>query len=516
MSGCEIWKEAFQKNAMGEGDPTLAAGVLQAHEQTCPSCGREAQAWRGWQAQAPAAVEDADIRRAAQRFLASPALAQLHQRPSRSGAWWVATALAAAAAVAFVMFARSNVPTGSSVTLTAVEPPRLVMASVDAGGEQEVLRAGARLELGATLSARLGRLCFTMDPGVLVCLAPGAQARIVDTGAQSREVHLVTGLAMAWLRPQPKGTSFAIHTDDGTVRAVGTHFAVEAGTQDQSASVRLFHGEVVLLDRQGRSGGLKDKGALALANLSPLAADVKKPPELGSMQELGGLLAAEAAIESPARLDVLLSSDAGTLFVNDRAFGRGPLSLLLPPGHHRLRVEGGGHILRDEVTLGPEDAVVRSYELPVALAPPPQEERPHNIASAEAKLGRAAPMNTPTGRLLLQARRLRADGSFKAAAQVYQRLHRLHPKTPEGRLALVLLGDVQLSHLHQPAAALRSFDAYVRSGDDRLGPEAAYGRIKALASLGRGGARARAEADLLRRYPDSLQAGALRGPALEP
>jgi tetratricopeptide (TPR) repeat protein len=98
---------------------------------------------------------------------------------------------------------------------------------------------------------------------------------------------------------------------------------------------------------------------------------------------------------------------------------------------------------------------------------------------------------------------------YREAAATYRRLFSLHPKSAESRASLVSLGELQLSELGEPKGALESFDAYLRGGG-ALVQEARYGRIRALAKLGRKGDERRAIEQFLTDYPRSVQASSLR------
>ena len=89
-----------------------------------------------------------------------------------------------------------------------------------------------------------------------------------------------------------------------------------------------------------------------------------------------------------------------------------------------------------------------------------------------------------------------------------------NPRSAEARASLVSLGELQLSQLAEPAAALRSFDAYLAAGG-ALAQEARYGRIRALRRLGRADAAREATAAFLRDYPGSAQARTLAEPGAE-
>jgi len=114
------------------------------------------------------------------------------------------------------------------------------------------------------------------------------------------------------------------------------------------------------------------------------------------------------------------------------------------------------------------------------------------------------------GALLQQAQVARAEGRNGEAVQLYRRLQRLHPESPEARTSLVSLGELELSKLSRPAVALRAFQRYLDSGDQSLAREALYGKIRALAALGRRPEERHAIEAYLRLYPSGLQSDALR------
>jgi tetratricopeptide (TPR) repeat protein len=111
--------------------------------------------------------------------------------------------------------------------------------------------------------------------------------------------------------------------------------------------------------------------------------------------------------------------------------------------------------------------------------------------------------------LLVRARSLRASGRALEASQAYRHLISTWPRSPEARVGLISLGELELSELSEPAAALRDFTAYLKARGS-LDPEARYGRIRALGRLGRQAEELSEARDFVRDYPSSLQASDLR------
>ena len=97
---------------------------------------------------------------------------------------------------------------------------------------------------------------------------------------------------------------------------------------------------------------------------------------------------------------------------------------------------------------------------------------------------------------------------MKDAARAYRRLLAEHPTSAEAHTARVALGQLELSSLAEPAAALGHFTEYLRRGGP-LEQEARYGQVRALAALGRAAEEKQAIVTFLAKYPKALQSAAL-------
>jgi tetratricopeptide (TPR) repeat protein len=126
---------------------------------------------------------------------------------------------------------------------------------------------------------------------------------------------------------------------------------------------------------------------------------------------------------------------------------------------------------------------------------------------AAAASGEANPLSAEE--LLARARSLRAAGRALEASQAYRHLVSSWPHSSEARVGLVSLGELELSELSEPAAALRDFSAYLKLRGS-LEPEARYGRIRALGRLGRQAEELSEARAFVRDYPGSPQASDLR------
>lgn len=150
-------------------------------------------------------------------------------------------------------------------------------------------------------------------------------------------------------------------------------------------------------------------------------------------------------------------------------------------------------------TAEPEEAPRIDVEaLPEA---PDSTEPPALLASAvDAQRPTAA-------ELLARAQQARAAKQYSKAAQTYARLIRGYPSSPEASLANLSVAQLQLVQ-GEPAAALKGFNAYERSGGP-FSREAHYGKIQALGALGRTTEERLELRRFVSKYPDSIHVSAL-------
>jgi hypothetical protein len=172
------------------------------------------------------------------------------------------------------------------------------------------------------------------------------------------------------------------------------------------------------------------------------------------------------------------------------------------PSAHPLRA---GESLRLGA-LKPSTLTVEERDRDLALLPPELRE----AHSRDAAPPPAASAPAPKLEVLLeQALALRARGRFRRAAEVYRQIHEASPASAAGGTALVSLGELSLSSLNDPRAALAAFDSYLARGG-ALSQEAAFGRIRALRALGRTADERSAIERFLAQYPKVPQSRVLR------
>jgi TolA-binding protein len=148
-------------------------------------------------------------------------------------------------------------------------------------------------------------------------------------------------------------------------------------------------------------------------------------------------------------------------------------------------------------------------EAPAAPAPveaqiePAPIEAPTEPAPAIKKRTAKADAESPAT-LLRQATLARQCGEARAY-DLYRRLVREFPRTREGGVARIAIGQFELASGHADKA-LAAFDAYLRQrSTGNLAEEAAFGRARALRALGRTAAERKAVQSFIERFPGSVQ-----------
>jgi hypothetical protein len=197
-----------------------------------------------------------------------------------------------------------------------------------------------------------------------------------------------------------------------------------------------------------------------------------------------------------------------TVRLDGHVVGISPVMVVAPAGAHTAGVRLDGHESRTLTFELSKDE--RDRFLPFLLEPD-QGSEPSTTRQKAQEPRREDPASDPSAAdLLQQARQLMSAGQWSSAAAAYRELRRVHPNSAEAKTVLVALGQLQLDRLGQPAAAKRSFSAYLAAGGGALSQEARFGKIRALRKLGAKTAEATAIREFLDRHPDGLDAAALR------
>jgi len=491
-AACERWITLSDRAAVGEPLAAEELSFLREHGASCADCAGEA---RLWGALGRLLAEDSEP---PQLVDVAPAPA-----PPRAGRPWLrrglvaggVAALAVAAAVALIARGRAPVEAAPAV---AVGDASVSLVLVTGAVAVRGVQAAAGAALGTNDAVRIGdgRACLAYSTGISACADVGSRLVLLGADAGHERLRLDAGTVVCRLEPQPPGTRFSVVTAAGRITARGTVFAVEH-LDGGEVAVRLHHGAVAIEAADGAHLELRAPASAVVG------AGVRPTPPTGegwTRDARLGALAELWAAAATAPLDIDTRPSGARITLDGIDLGDAPLSALVARGEHRVAVTAPGYARFEErfSVLGAE-RVSRTVELSPAAS-----------AASRAPAPAADPGAEPApAELLSRARAQRGAGRYADAAAPYQRLVRVHPRSAAARAALVSLGELQLSRLAAPAAALRSFDAYLAAGGS-LTQEARYGRIRALQQLGRSEAAREATAAFLRDYPGSAQARSLR------
>lgn len=429
-----------------------------------------------------------------------PPGAQAPVAPSRPRrAWWAwaaaGGALGLAAAAVVWWRAPAVTPPDAAPAVAAPEAParaELVLASGQVHLNERVATVGEHpLERGQRLSTAAGRACFTIDPGIDVCLGEHSAVALESLAPSSVRVRVASGTVLATLSKRPPGSTFALLAADVTALARGTVFAVKHAAPVVEVSVLEGVVDVARAgrdtkDRVAAHGRVRWTADAAAPTLSAVGrGEEARLWSLGAARELWS--ERELGVLHVARAEGFVSAA-----VEDEAALPLPLSAFVPAGRRRITL---GTASGADVTESVEIVAGERREIVPAL--------PASSPAPSAKVEAPDP-----DALLAAARRELARGDARAALALYQRFRAISPGSAEAATVRVTMGKLELD-LGRPARALGHFDAYLAGGGP-LAPEALAGKIRALQRLGRTAEERRAIDRYLRAYPDGFEAPVLQ------
>lgn len=498
-SRCHQFADLTDRAALGEALSEPDFRFVQRHGAECTACAAEVKVWDELCGMMSAeSLQFLHHAPPAQRRRAQDAGTQPVRRFT-GAKLAIRGALFAAAALALWVYGGRGVHNEAikppSAQILTAPKPAVTVRSVSG----TVYSEGSRVTAGMTLSPQStievgdrGRVCLDYAPGIVACAGPNSvlqphgaddsslEPRREQTAAIQRELRLEQGTVVCELDPRLAGGGFSVSTPRGRVTARGTVFAVElpgpsdpaglpGASQRAALAVRLHRGSVAVRSVQGKQRALVAPAALTVT-------DDFHPVEASGIEWEEDLELLQGNQEQPAPSER-----------KPRAKSEGPKSA---SRGERDAPRQAGRAAKEPRARA--QAAHRSKQPGVKLQQAPQALAPAD--AARAGLERAAT--------------LRAAGRFSDAAAAYATVVSKHRGSAAARAALLSLAELQLSHLRQPARALRSFEAYLAQGGP-LAQEAQYGRIRALRQLGRTEAAHAATGRFLRDYPGSAQAEAL-------
>lgn len=509
MNECLTWAALSDKLAVGDSLTAEERLFMRSHPSGCAVCASEVSLWDNLERvlaeperlTSKPTEQTPQIARSRSRRLLAPGTWQRRTLVAAIAATSAATAAAAitwgdasdSSSAAPRLLASASGRPSSLAPAALPNGARLALAAGDARVNQRAAVAGEQLTTGAVLSVAAGEACLLVPPGVTVCVDEGTELSVETLEAGNRRFRLHKGHAVAHLAPQPVGSSFGFETPAGSVVAKGTVFSLR--TDGSTVSLRVHEGVV-----------LNDAGTVTNSYQAPsvaLLSHQRGPAEVAdqSMSDARLVQLAKYFDDHSNGVLVVAAAAGSSVELAGVQLGVAPLSALIQPGKYRMAVSKAGFApIVERLAFEPGLRVARAYEATAELNP-----ADGSGASKAARGGSSESAAT----LLERARELRAAGRYAGAGAAYQRLLREHAGSAEARVALVSLGELQLSQLGDAASALRSFDGYLRGGG-ALRQEASYGRIRALRRLGRLSEARAAAQTFIGAYPQSVQAAALK------
>ncbi len=429
-------------------------------------------------------------------------------------AYWAAVAAAAMLIVFGALFvvgvseedpAGQGGPSNSAVAIAG----EILLFSGEVRSDSSVVSIGNTLIAGESLQVGHGQAVIGLSDGVTVFLDEKTDIKIKQLDSNKIAVAVSSGRIIAQVDPEYDGPDFEVATAAGSVHVTGTAFSVAVDQGD--VGVQVFRGSVRLEEKAfdprkvdvGQEAVFGRKGVARVSRKADAEAwDVIKTLDL--------LTRSEAAV-----LELRSVPPGATVSVDEVYVGKTPLVASLRPGHRKLDLSlGDREPVREFLDLGRGSRLSRVFDLGSArematqgdLDPTPATGQEPLLAVKSTSRKATSPVASPDD-LLALAQSFRVARSWKQAVRAYEDLIGQHPTSAEARSSLVSLGSIQLEKIDKPLAALRSFDAYLKSTKSgTLAQEAAFGRASALRALGRHDDETAALGAFLVKFPAAIQA----------
>jgi TolA-binding protein len=281
----------------------------------------------------------------------------------------------------------------------------------------------------------------------------------------------------------------------------GTVFAVEV--QGERAEVSVLRGSV----RVTAPG--KATASLEALQVRELGGDEGRPMSRGEQDRS---LAAQRRLSllepaQPSGLQIRSRPEGAQVSLDGEPVGQTPFAAEVKAGRRHLVVTMAGRTSEEWVDLHTGDLTLRDYD----LSEP--EPKPTNVPSKPAPTyaPSARVPSAPAQDLSREAQERRARRDFEGAAATLRELVATYPANPLSDAARVVLGQIEVEHLANPAAAARICDSYLaRAPRGALASEALSCKASALRALGRTAEERRVLEAFLAQFPQAAQAAESR------
>ncbi len=387
----------------------------------------------------------------------------------------------------------------------SAEPEELFWTLTRSSGAVVLTNAGdieaVNLKQGSRISVEAGSAVVGFEEIVSLHLGAESRASFERLDSDKLIVAIEAGHVFGEVDPEADGPTLVLVTPNGEVTVTGTVFSVEV--KPDKTTVCVFRGSVLLPGQQKTARTLASGQAIALGEPSPRTITSQERMEYEIVRE------ALALTKDPQTASLRIASmpSGATVSLDSVVQGLTPFTATIRAGDHLIEISmDGRETVRATIEIAPGSMVFREFDLPEA----PDGEVVPAETSVTAVVHRATgalPARPEPEELLAQAQSFRQTRNWEQAIATYRELIRLHPGSRQARAAWVSMGNIQLDYLHQPSAALRSFERYLKNAKPRgvLVQEASFGRVLCLRALGRRELERRALIDFIRDFPNGIQ-----------
>ncbi len=430
---------------------------------------------------------------------------------SRAPALVIGLAVAAAAAVAFILLhpsATERASTLDSVAATQEQQPsptvlsaQILLISGRLGASAADLALGKSLQQGDVIDVDRGQVVLAMGNRVKVLVQPNTRLELPGLSEDNIELSLIAGEVIVSVVPDKVPLRVAVATTHGRAVVKGTVFSVKAGDE---VDVSVYRGAVQIEDTKHSSYAVhaSEMSRLSVGSITGI------PPEAEMHIRTVGRLLDFLGGPDQAMLEVRTMPPGASVSLDGELIGSAPIAVAVRSGYRELALQLAGHTaVVEHVALGRDEKVSRVFEMP--SADHGREDAPIEKTGQIKKSARQNPTDKEMSAvdLLVQAQKTRNEGRWKESAKILGRLIDNYPRSNEAHTARVSLGIIQLKHLGQPAGALTNFDAYLKiSSSGALAQEAVYGRANVFRALGDSRRETETLKDFILRYPSSIRA----------